>query len=82
MNLMDKHAVHPNLMNGAAQQEQAEAGHVPFMDAPHCGRGRGRAAVMMPADRRLVLSPLHPPSTVHSPSATAVIVQNPLNDSI
>jgi len=39
MNATCKHGVHPNLVNGPANQQAAAARHAPILNAPHHGQG-------------------------------------------
>jgi len=78
MNAMGKCGVHPNLVNGPAEQQAAAARHTPFLNAPHHGQGRGRQAVM-PADRRGVLAPMFRAAGTPRLMGTSVAVQETLN---
>jgi len=73
--------VHPNLVNGIANQQAAAARHAPFLNAPHRGQGQGRQAVV-PTDCRLVLVPMFRSATVPRLPDAFFTVQLLLNDSI
>jgi len=78
MNAIGKYGVHPNLVNGAANQQAAGARYAPFLNAPRRGQGRGRQAVM-PTDRRGVLAPMFRAAGVPRLMGTSVAVQETLN---
>jgi len=81
MNATGKCGVHPNLVNSPADQQAADAKHVPFLNGPHHDRGRGRQAVM-PVDHRLVLAPIFRSPDAPRLMGTSVAVQGTLNAQI
>jgi len=75
MNAMGKHGVHPNLVNGPADQQAAAARCAPFLNAPHRGRGRGRQATL-PTQR--CIAPIFRGADVPRFDRTSVAVQGTL----
>jgi len=75
MNAIGKYGVHPNLVNGPANQQAAAARYAPFLNAPHRGQGRGRQATL-PTQRRV--APIFRGADVPRLMGTSVAVQGAL----
>ena len=75
MNAIGRHGVHPNLVNGPANQQAAAARHAPFLNAPHRGQGRGRQATL---PTRRGLAPIFRGADVPRLMGTSVAVQGTL----